>query len=447
MLTYGKGENIQTNLKEFTEQLALIAGDAFNCVRLGEYFTYEDEPYRNTVTHYAHQLDELDDKINKTESATEIRALRDRKALITARHEAKDVAAIASEDAGRMEEFKMEAWRRFQKIDKLDEDKKKLFFTICRNMSEVSIQKVKEHLTVPVWLELELNTQDPLILWNAIKATHMIVKQDNDKLTLFAVEAAYNNIKMRPDELPISYFNRIIQAIDMVKSRNLDVETDRNYTEDARVLRMVKGLDPARFGELQLTFDQNEKMGLDTIPKTMLEALELINEFKVKAPSSMQKPGGPFKAVFAASVVTKRASKKMSEKKTSGKPGQPSEVPTKEASFRGKCFKCDQEGHRAKECPNAEAVKEIIDDRAQDRRNVLALTSQSPGPGTARKSIFMIRLVQASRKERETIAHATPSRIRDKRAGVATNIGDVILAVIYINKNQRINKGFNFNEY
>jgi hypothetical protein len=198
-------------------------------------------------------------------------------------------------------------------------------------MSEVSLQKVKEHLTIPVWLELELNSQDPLILWNAIKATHMIVKQDNDKLTLFAAEAAYNNIKMRPDELPISYFNRIIQAIDMVKSRDVDVENDRNYTEDQRVLRMVKGLDPARFGELQLTLDQNEKMGLDTMPKTMLEALELINEFKVKAPSSMQKPGGPFKAVFAASVLTKGKS----GKKMSGKPGQPSEVPTKEAPFGG----------------------------------------------------------------------------------------------------------------
>ncbi len=44
ILIYGKGENIQTNLVEFTEQLAFVAGiefrDTFNCVRLGEYFTY-----------------------------------------------------------------------------------------------------------------------------------------------------------------------------------------------------------------------------------------------------------------------------------------------------------------------------------------------------------------------------------------------------------------------
>ncbi len=68
----------------------------------------------------------------------------------------------------------------------------------------------------------------------------------------------------------------------------------------------------------------------------MLEALELINKFKVKAPSSMQKPVGPFKVVFAASVLTKGPSKGKSDKKRGGKPGQPSEVPTKEAPFGGK---------------------------------------------------------------------------------------------------------------
>jgi hypothetical protein len=141
-------------------------------------------------------------------------------------------------------------------------------------MSEVSLQKVKEHLTTPVRQELELNSQDPLILWNAIKATYIIVKQDNDQLTLFVAEAAYNNIKTRPVELPISYLNHIIQAIDMVNSRDVDVKNGRNYTEPARVLRMVKGLDPVRLGELQLTLDQNEKMGLDTMPKTILEGPE-----------------------------------------------------------------------------------------------------------------------------------------------------------------------------
>ncbi len=52
-----KGENIQTNLKEFTEQLAFASGfefgNGFNYVRLGEYFTYEDKPYRDTTnTHW-----------------------------------------------------------------------------------------------------------------------------------------------------------------------------------------------------------------------------------------------------------------------------------------------------------------------------------------------------------------------------------------------------------
>ncbi len=76
-MIYGKGENIQTNLKEFTEQIAFIAGvefgDAFNCVRLGEYFTYEGEPYRNTIAHYEHQLGELDEKIADAATPTKRR--------------------------------------------------------------------------------------------------------------------------------------------------------------------------------------------------------------------------------------------------------------------------------------------------------------------------------------------------------------------------------------
>jgi hypothetical protein len=87
ILIYGKGENIQTNLKEFTEQLAFVAGvefgDAFNCVQLGEYFTYEGEPYRDTVTHLEHQLDELDEKIADAVSSKN-EPHRDRKAALTA---------------------------------------------------------------------------------------------------------------------------------------------------------------------------------------------------------------------------------------------------------------------------------------------------------------------------------------------------------------------------
>jgi hypothetical protein len=70
---------------------------------------------------------------------------------------------------------------RQQRREDLLKDKKKFFFTIWANMSEVSLQKVEEYLTVPLWQELELSSQDPVILWNAIKATHTIVKQDNDE--------------------------------------------------------------------------------------------------------------------------------------------------------------------------------------------------------------------------------------------------------------------------
>jgi hypothetical protein len=53
-----------------------------------------------------------------------------------------------AEDIGRLEDYKLEARMRHQRLEDLVKDKKKRFFTIWANMSEVSLQKVKEHLTV-----------------------------------------------------------------------------------------------------------------------------------------------------------------------------------------------------------------------------------------------------------------------------------------------------------
>ncbi len=119
ILKYGKGESIQTNLKEFTEQLAFVLGvepeDAFNCVRLDEYFTYEGDPYQDAVVQYQNIMIQLDSQIADAASATEKRTLRERRAVVVTETE----AALS---AGRMEKFKMNARLRHQKQVKLDED-------------------------------------------------------------------------------------------------------------------------------------------------------------------------------------------------------------------------------------------------------------------------------------------------------------------------------------
>jgi hypothetical protein len=75
ILIYRKGENIKTNLVEFMEQLTIIAGiefgDVFNCVRLGEYFTYATEPYMGTNSHHLYTMRMLDEEIADTVNATE----------------------------------------------------------------------------------------------------------------------------------------------------------------------------------------------------------------------------------------------------------------------------------------------------------------------------------------------------------------------------------------
>ena len=83
ILIYGKGENIKTNLVEFTEQLTIIAGiefgDAFNCVRLEEYFTYAMEPYRGAASHHQYTVRRIDEEIAAAATQAEKRTLRTRK--------------------------------------------------------------------------------------------------------------------------------------------------------------------------------------------------------------------------------------------------------------------------------------------------------------------------------------------------------------------------------
>ncbi len=118
---------------------------------------------RNRIGAQLPTVRKLDEEIADTGKATaEKRALRTRKEALEMEHTAKSSEELADEDTGRLEDWKGENRVNTKKRVKLDEDKKKLFFTIWANMSEVSIQKVKEHLTVPVWLELELNSQDSL---------------------------------------------------------------------------------------------------------------------------------------------------------------------------------------------------------------------------------------------------------------------------------------------
>ncbi len=85
-------------------------------MRLGEYFTYEGEPYRNTAAHYEHQLAKLDVTIADAVTANEKKALRDRKALLTARYEAKSDDAIASKTWA---EWKSSKWKLGEDIRKL----------------------------------------------------------------------------------------------------------------------------------------------------------------------------------------------------------------------------------------------------------------------------------------------------------------------------------------
>jgi hypothetical protein len=91
-------------------------------VWLGEYFTYEGEPYRYTVAHHEHLLVELDEQIADMANANERRALRLRVDALVTSHGAKSEAAIKAEDIDRLEDYKLEARMRHHVREDLVKD-------------------------------------------------------------------------------------------------------------------------------------------------------------------------------------------------------------------------------------------------------------------------------------------------------------------------------------
>jgi hypothetical protein len=88
-------------------------------------------------------LADLDEKIADAASANEKKMLHDRKALLTARHEAKSDANINAKDIGRLDDYKLEALMPHQRREDLIKDKKKLFFAIRANTSNYHCRRLR----------------------------------------------------------------------------------------------------------------------------------------------------------------------------------------------------------------------------------------------------------------------------------------------------------------
>ena len=133
------------------EQLTIIAGiefgDAFNCVRLGEYFTYATEPYRGANSHHQYIVRKLDEEIAGMANSPEKRALCASREALEKDHNDKTPDELADEDLGCLEEWRTKNRSNVKKLVKLDEDKKKLFFTIWANMSTAESQRARPRNT------------------------------------------------------------------------------------------------------------------------------------------------------------------------------------------------------------------------------------------------------------------------------------------------------------
>ncbi len=79
------------------------------------------------------------------------------------------------------------------------------------------------------------------------------------------------------------------------------MENIATNSDEMQATRYMRGLDPVRFGSLNLFLIHQLALGEDKNPTTTQEEYELVESWMVEKPNNMQSPA-PGKVVFAATL-------------------------------------------------------------------------------------------------------------------------------------------------
>jgi hypothetical protein len=127
----------------------------------------------------------------------------------------------------------------------------------------------------------------------------------NNKDKVADVENEYANLNMRIGESPLDYKLRLDKILQRLKAVGVDVENIPTYSDEMQATRYMRGLDPVRFGSLNLFLIQQLALGEDKNPTTTQDAYELVESWMVEKSNNMQSLTAG-KVVFAATLKPQR---------------------------------------------------------------------------------------------------------------------------------------------
>jgi hypothetical protein len=205
---------------------------------------------------------------------------------------------------------------------------------------------IKLHMTPESWEEVKLckpwDTPDPFAepnrtiadvrcpyyLYKAIKETHSGHRTGVSVLDDEEAQAAYHNVRQKPDETLHKYLEYFQQKISTLTALNLPVPT-----EEQQAVKFIRGLDDSRYSDLKSLYYEQTRAGAGSYPKTVILAYNYATNHR----QFVKK-----KKTQGVAYLSQKSAKENVNPNSNSNPKK------KKLPY---CYVCEENGHWTKECP------------------------------------------------------------------------------------------------
>lgn len=258
---------------------------------------------------------------------------------------------------------------RVRLVNQMNNDKPALFAVIWGQLSAESEQVVMQHAQ---WNVIS-RRDDPLVLWRAIRDTHVVNAVGQAGVDRMIARDQYNKLRQGPNESLAAFKERTDEAIRALESYGVAVPRQEDLASD-----FINRLDKTRYASFQAELMNGVTIANVQYPNTLVDAFNKASRYRVVHTNQKAKGGEVFvQSVFIGAADqpvkhnnNKRNNNKHQKKgdqadKTSGDANNDKNKQKKNKKEHTGCYICGSLEHWARFCPSLEQCREHIRNNQQ----------------------------------------------------------------------------------
>ena len=255
---------------------------------------------------------------------------------------------------------------RERRIMAMLEDRTPLFAVIWGQLSPESEEKIRLHPTYEAQIK---PGNDPLALWNAIRATHMVTASGAEIMGKEYVLERYYRMRQKPSEGLTQFKQRMDDTIKAMASFGIEPPAAAH-----QAVHFIRGLDDYRYAHFKAELENQVACKIRDFPPSLADAYVEAGRYKV----AVHKPrlSGAQTSVFVTTAeeaiqsdtedtgVSDDEEKRPAQPKKSNRGGKKTKEQDDSGDRKKKCMLCDQPGHYVSKCPYLEQCRDMIESKA-----------------------------------------------------------------------------------